>query len=161
MSLTPGQCRAARGLLGWSQADLSEKSRISPAPIANFERGATTPQARTLRDLRTALENAGIEFLDEVATGVGVKLQPGLVESALRRGGAGEAVGGDRGCSPKALPDDPDLCGLYDYWRERREEWQGLSDPSRRAVLREIFGELPEGDPIIEWPETETAFTLA
>jgi len=64
-AITPKQCKAARDLLGWTQANLSEKSEIGESTIADFERGVRTPFARTLRDLRIAFEEAGIEFINE------------------------------------------------------------------------------------------------
>jgi transcriptional regulator with XRE-family HTH domain len=73
--MTPEQCRAARALLGWSQADLEAASRVAKATIANFERGASTPFARTLDDIREALEAAGVVFLPENGGGAGVRLR--------------------------------------------------------------------------------------
>jgi transcriptional regulator with XRE-family HTH domain len=74
MSISPAQCRGARGLLGWSQSDLSRASKTATKTIADFERGAREPYARTLEDVRGALENAGIEFIDENGGGAGVRL---------------------------------------------------------------------------------------
>ena len=62
MSISPAQCRGARGLLGWSQSDLSEASKTATKTIADFERGARAPYPRTLEDVRRALEKAGIEL---------------------------------------------------------------------------------------------------
>jgi transcriptional regulator with XRE-family HTH domain len=74
MSITPSQCRGARGLLGWSQSDLSEASKTATKTIADFERGAREPYRRTLEDVRSALERAGVEFIDENGGGPGVRL---------------------------------------------------------------------------------------
>jgi transcriptional regulator with XRE-family HTH domain len=71
-AITPKQCKAARDLLGWTQADLSNKSEIGESTIADFERGVRTPFARTLRDIRIALEEGGIEFINEEGV-VGLK----------------------------------------------------------------------------------------
>jgi DNA-binding transcriptional regulator YiaG len=54
--MTPAQCRAARALIGWSQEELSAASKVEKATIANFELGKRAPYARTLDDLRAALE---------------------------------------------------------------------------------------------------------
>jgi transcriptional regulator with XRE-family HTH domain len=63
--MSPAQCRAARGLLNWSQSDLGERSGVSQRAIADFERGATTrPFERTLIALDAAFEAAGIEFIN-------------------------------------------------------------------------------------------------
>jgi transcriptional regulator with XRE-family HTH domain len=75
MSISPAQCRGARGLLGWSQVDLSEASKTATKTIADFERGAREPYARTLEDVRGALEKAGIEFIEENGGGAGVRLR--------------------------------------------------------------------------------------
>jgi transcriptional regulator with XRE-family HTH domain len=70
-AITPKQCKAARDLIGWKQSDLSNKSEIGESTIADFERGVRTPFARTLRDIRIALEEEGIEFLNN-DKGIGV-----------------------------------------------------------------------------------------
>jgi transcriptional regulator with XRE-family HTH domain len=75
MSISPSQCRAARGLLGWSQSDLSKASKTATKTIADFERGAREPYPRTLEDVRAALEQAGVEFIAENGGGAGVRLR--------------------------------------------------------------------------------------
>ena len=75
MSISPAQCRAARGLLGWSQLDLSKASRTATKTIADFERGAREPYPRTLEDVRGAIEQAGVEFIDENGGGSGVRFR--------------------------------------------------------------------------------------
>lgn len=65
MTITPNQCRSARELLGWTQEDLHQKSRLGRETIGNFEREKTTPTARTFYDLRKAFEDAGISFVDD------------------------------------------------------------------------------------------------
>jgi transcriptional regulator with XRE-family HTH domain len=75
MSISPAQCRGARGLLGWSQSELSEASKTATKTVADFERGAREPYQRTLEDVRAALEKAGIEFIEENGGGAGVRLR--------------------------------------------------------------------------------------
>lgn len=58
--LLPQQCRAARGLLGWSQQQLADMSGVAKQTLADFERGARQPYERTLRDVVAALEAAGV-----------------------------------------------------------------------------------------------------
>ena len=70
MSFIPEQCRAARALLGWSQADLAREAEVAKKTIADFERGARTPYDRTLADIRTALESSGVTFIDGAEPGV-------------------------------------------------------------------------------------------
>lgn len=70
MPLTPALCRAARGLLNWSQEDLVARSKITKKTIADFERGATEPRDRTLAQIKAAFEAAGIEFLNGSRPGI-------------------------------------------------------------------------------------------
>lgn len=75
INLTAEQCRAARGLLGWSQGDLAEKSGVSRVPLANFEAGHSKPYQRTIEKLRSALEQAGVVIVDPNGLGPGVRLR--------------------------------------------------------------------------------------
>nr|WP_086642584.1 helix-turn-helix transcriptional regulator [Acetobacter sp. DsW_063] len=75
MEFSPAQCRAARALLNWSQADLETASKTAKKTIADFEREARTPYARTLSAIRAALEAAGVEFIAENGGGAGVRLR--------------------------------------------------------------------------------------
>jgi transcriptional regulator with XRE-family HTH domain len=70
MSFSPAQCRAARGLLKWSQADLAQASKVVPKTIVYFEREDRTPYDRTLAAIRAALEAAGVEFTNGDQPGV-------------------------------------------------------------------------------------------
>mgnify|MGYP001465319394 CR=1 FL=1 len=71
MILTPAQSRAARALLNWSQPELASASGTGLSTIRDFETGKRRPIANNLAAIRTALENAGIEFIN----GTGVKLR--------------------------------------------------------------------------------------
>jgi transcriptional regulator with XRE-family HTH domain len=75
MSLSPGQLRAGRALIGWSQDQLADASKVAKATIANFEAGKRQPYPRTLDDLRAALEAAGVEFIERNGGGPGVRLR--------------------------------------------------------------------------------------
>ena len=70
MSVTPGQCRAARALIGWSQEQLASSSKVAKATIANFELGKRVPYDRTLDGISAALEAAGVEFTNGEQPGV-------------------------------------------------------------------------------------------
>lgn len=67
MSPTASQIRAARALLDWSAADLSERSGVSLSTIQNFERGRSKMMAANMRELVRAVEAAGVEFTDDGA----------------------------------------------------------------------------------------------
>jgi transcriptional regulator with XRE-family HTH domain len=75
VAISAAQLRAARGLLGWSQSDLAEAAKIGRATIADFESGKRDPYARTLDELRSALEAAGVEFTNGEQPGVRLKRQ--------------------------------------------------------------------------------------
>src|SRR4051812_39478208 len=60
---SPAQCRAARALLGWTQATLAERSSVARKTIAEFEIGARQLRFRTRRDITAALEAGGLVFL--------------------------------------------------------------------------------------------------
>lgn len=73
--ITASQCRAARGLLDWTQQELADAARIGVATVRQFEgEGAETRQA-TLAVLRWAFEAAGVEFINENGGGPGVRLR--------------------------------------------------------------------------------------
>lgn len=61
--LSPEQCRAARGWLGWSQGELSKRARIGHSTLKDFESGKRAPMRNNLEALRSALEAAGIGVL--------------------------------------------------------------------------------------------------
>ena len=63
MTITTAQMRGARGLLNWSQSELSKRTGISTTSIGNIEAGNTQARESTLKIIRQAFENAGIEFI--------------------------------------------------------------------------------------------------
>ncbi|ARW47383.1 helix-turn-helix domain-containing protein [Acetobacter pasteurianus] len=73
--ITAPQIRAARGLIGWSRDELSEKSGVPKITISRVETEATTPRQSTIDAIRTALEAAGVEFIAENGGGAGVRLR--------------------------------------------------------------------------------------
>lgn len=75
LDLTPAQCRAARGLVGLSQAELAVSARVGLSTVKNFENGRSTPMRKNLTDIITALETAGVEFIPENGGGAGVRLR--------------------------------------------------------------------------------------
>lgn len=61
--ITTAQIRGARGILNWSQGDLSDRTDISATSIGSIENGLTQPRASTMEIIQTAFERAGIEFI--------------------------------------------------------------------------------------------------
>ncbi len=75
--VTIRQVKAARALLGWSQADLAYRSRISEPTVARLESadGKLGGREGTVEKIKRAIESAGIEFIDENGGGAGVRLR--------------------------------------------------------------------------------------
>jgi transcriptional regulator with XRE-family HTH domain len=72
---TGQQCRAARGLLDWTQEVLAEVARIGIATVRQFEGGHADSRQATLAVLRRAFEEAGVDFIDENGGGPGVRMR--------------------------------------------------------------------------------------
>ena len=72
--LTPAQCRAARGLIDWSQMELAERAGVGIVTIRQLEAGNHAPRRATLDVVRRALEAFGVEFIEENGGGPGVRL---------------------------------------------------------------------------------------
>lgn len=60
--LTPPACRAARGLLDWSQAELATRSGVSRSAIRDYEGNRHTAHRSTEAVLRRTLEQGGAIF---------------------------------------------------------------------------------------------------
>jgi transcriptional regulator with XRE-family HTH domain len=68
------QCLMARAALGLSVRDLAAQAKVSTNTITRLERGEALG-VRKLGIIRTALEAAGVEFIDEDGGGPGVRLR--------------------------------------------------------------------------------------
>ncbi|MBV9511782.1 MAG: helix-turn-helix domain-containing protein, partial [Caulobacteraceae bacterium] len=73
--IAPTQCRAARGLIGWSQQQLADAAKVGVVTVRQFESGAAQPRNATLDVLERALTAAGVIFIDENGEGPGVRLR--------------------------------------------------------------------------------------
>jgi predicted transcriptional regulator len=73
--LTPAQCRAARGLIDWSQMELAERAGVGIVTIRQLEAGNHAPRRATFEVVRRALEAGGVAFIDENGGGPGVRLR--------------------------------------------------------------------------------------
>ena len=60
--MTPGQSRAARAWLEWSQDQLASAANVSVTSIRNFE-GGNQVHFNTVAALRRAIEAAGVRLL--------------------------------------------------------------------------------------------------
>jgi transcriptional regulator with XRE-family HTH domain len=75
LMITAEQCRAARALLDWGQADLAEKAGVGIVTVRQLEAGSHDARRATLQVIKQALEGAGVEFIDENGGGPGVRLR--------------------------------------------------------------------------------------
>lgn len=72
MLLGPSTCRAARGLLDWTQSRLARAAQLGVSTVKNFEAGRSFPSTDNLLALQRAFEANGVEFLPAGA----VQLRP-------------------------------------------------------------------------------------
>jgi predicted transcriptional regulator len=71
------QIKAARALLAWSQERLAVAAGVSIPTIKRLEAqdGPLGGRNKTASKIRSALESAGVEFLDDNGGGPGVRLR--------------------------------------------------------------------------------------
>jgi len=87
--ISSAQCRAARGLLDWSQQELAERAGVGVVTVRQLEAGTHQPRRSTLEVVRRCLESGGVEFIEENGGGVGARFREktsGGVNSAADRG---------------------------------------------------------------------------
>lgn len=75
--ITSAQIRAARGMLDWSRKDLAKSSGLSFASMMRLESfdGVPSSNFKTLEAIKTAFEQAGIEFIGTPEDRPGVRLR--------------------------------------------------------------------------------------
>jgi transcriptional regulator with XRE-family HTH domain len=73
------QVRAARALIGWSQAELANAAGLPLSAVDRFETGAQdNVLAEATEKIRAALESAGVAFIAKNGGGAGVRLSKGI-----------------------------------------------------------------------------------
>jgi transcriptional regulator with XRE-family HTH domain len=65
LPITPAQCRAGRGLIGWNQGDLAREAGVSRQTINDYESGKREPMRNNLYGIFMALMEAGILLFDD------------------------------------------------------------------------------------------------
>lgn len=65
----------ARAALDWSLVDLAKASGVHRNTVSNFETGKFAGSADSLDAIRSALEAAGVVFIEENGGGAGVRLR--------------------------------------------------------------------------------------
>ena len=73
--ITPAQCRAARGLLDWTQQELADQAQVGVVTVRQLEAGGGTPRRATLNVIQRAFESAGVELINDSDGGPGVRLR--------------------------------------------------------------------------------------
>ena len=75
--ITSEQVRAARALLRWDESDLAGAAKLPASTIERLEAtpGSLIADPKAIAALRTVLEAAGVEFLEENGSGPGVRLR--------------------------------------------------------------------------------------
>ena len=73
------QIRAARALLGWSQSKLARAAGVGLTTLQRIEQneGVVKGNFSTILKIQNVLEKAGIQFTDDEAGEIGVRLQTG------------------------------------------------------------------------------------
>jgi transcriptional regulator with XRE-family HTH domain len=69
------QCRAARGLLGWTAKQLAEEASVGVMTISRFESGQRETHPATQTVIQAAFEARGIVFIAENGGGAGVRMR--------------------------------------------------------------------------------------
>lgn len=76
-TMSSAQSRAARGMLGWSRADLAAKVGLGEGDIAAFEEGTGESASGRVEALRSTFMAAGIVFSEGSESGVSLRAQGG------------------------------------------------------------------------------------
>jgi len=74
--INPAQTVAARSLLNMSAEGLAAAANVGLGTLSSFEAGLTCPTPNTLRSIRLALQEAGVEI---VAGDVRLKVRPNAI----------------------------------------------------------------------------------
>jgi transcriptional regulator with XRE-family HTH domain len=85
--ITGTQIRAARNALRWTTEQLAKRAGITARTIKRFEAVDHIPPSRsaTLLDVKTALEEAGIEFIGSATDRPGIRLAAAPSKPGLRK----------------------------------------------------------------------------
>lgn len=81
-SLTPEQCRAARGLLDWTQEFLAETAGVSRSTVRDFKGGRHDLNRVSAGQITAAFQKAGVVLIGSDEMGPGVRLTRPLRQSS-------------------------------------------------------------------------------
>jgi transcriptional regulator with XRE-family HTH domain len=74
-SFSPGQCRAARALLGMTQPELAEMAGLGLSTVVDYEKTRRKISAEATAAIKRALEKSGILFIAKNGGGPGLRLR--------------------------------------------------------------------------------------
>jgi transcriptional regulator with XRE-family HTH domain len=129
--LSPEQCRAARGLLGWSQSELERHSGVARRTIYRLEIEGLRNQDTTLGALRRLFETNGVQFIDEIENVRG--------GGAVLTWEAQQTIRGRHTTEPEE--EKPFGERLADYWQGQPERWAAFSPETREILENAMFGD--------------------
>lgn len=125
MSLTPEQCRAARGLLDCTQHELAELAGVSRGTVRGFEAGHHLLRPDTGAAIRHTLETAGVVLLDpDEGLGAGVRFG-GMTVARL---------GNERMPHGRKQADASRMAGALAAWASARVALQRIPLAGRCAI---------------------------
>lgn len=75
LPISPPQCRAARGLLDWTQEQLAERAGLARSTVREFENGRHELHRASAKQIVAALEAAGALLIAADEFGPGVRLR--------------------------------------------------------------------------------------
>ena len=67
--ITPAQCRAARGLLDWTQQELADQAQVGVVTVQQLEAGGVSPRRATIDVIQTRLRIAGVPLIMTATAG--------------------------------------------------------------------------------------------
>jgi DNA-binding XRE family transcriptional regulator len=114
-ALTPEMIRAGRQVVGWSQAELAERSDLSLSTLQRMERGPARSSSLNLEKLRVAFAAAGVTFT-----------RVGGTDCICCQGAAGHGMEPlqptpAQGCHPSRRPSVPRECLVIPFRRRDNE----------------------------------------
>ncbi len=74
-AITPAQSRGARALLEMTQPQLARLAGLGLSTVVDFENSRRQVSLDAMAAMRTALQRAGAEFIDENGGGPGIRLR--------------------------------------------------------------------------------------
>lgn len=104
MTITPAQCRAARGLLDWRQHELAAAASVGLSTVRDLETSRRDVSADKLVAIRAAIEAAGVELLSGSGERIGVRLRAGVSEPDPRDQRRKHGNIGNRSAAKQARP---------------------------------------------------------